>query len=78
MRQGRGRYVYAIRGEPDEGEAMTVNADFLAQDIDVHMTSDRSSAVLTIVIGDATCSVSLPRDRLKKLHDRIAKKLAEI
>jgi hypothetical protein len=56
---------------------MTAVVDFLAQDIDVHMANDRRSVVVTIVIGDATCSVSLPRERVEKLGDRITKTLAE-
>lgn len=50
---------------------MTPTVDFLAQDIDVYVTNDRRSVMVTFVIGKPTCSVSLPRERVEKLGDRI-------
>ena len=57
---------------------MTEVVDFFAQDVDVQMANDRRYVVLTIVLGDATCTVSLPRERLEKLGDKITKTLAEV
>jgi hypothetical protein len=52
-------------------------ADFLAQDIDVRMAKDGRNVVLTLMIGDTTCSVALPRDRLETLCDRITEMLTD-
>ena len=57
---------------------MTEVVDFFAQDVDVQMANDRRYVVLTIVLGDATCTVSLPRERLEKLGDKITQTLAEV
>jgi hypothetical protein len=51
--------------------------DFLAQNIDVRLAKDGRSVVLTLAIGNTTCSVALPRDRLQVLHDQISRILAE-
>jgi hypothetical protein len=57
---------------------LTSGADFVAQDIDARMAKDGLNVVLTLTIGDTTCTVALPRERLEKLRQRITKMLAGV
>jgi len=58
-------------------EKMATGADFLAQDIHVDMAIDGRNVILTLLLGDTTCSVELPRERLENLCERITRTLAE-
>jgi hypothetical protein len=61
-----------------EKRMLTSGADFIAQDIDLRMAKDGRNVVLTLIIGETTCSVALPRERLDELYERITEVPSEV
>ena len=54
---------------------MATLKDYVSQDIDVHLTSDRTAAILTFHTAEGLIGVTCPVQVLVALQDRISHRL---